>query len=321
VTGLSRELRHKDVPGAAFYCVSSAIYFIGAVGVINSLRLMGHKEPIFLLDCGLSAAQRELVSPHVTLVPAPRDAEPFMLKTVIPMKHPAEVMVMIDADIIVTRRLTPLIEAAADDKVVAFENNRDRFVPEWGELLELGQIRRQPYVCSGLVAMARSPSERILSIMRERGSRVDLNRTYFAKHDWEYPLLYADQDILNAILASRIERDRVVALDHRLAPMPPFDGLSVIDDDALRCAYEDGIEPYAVHHSLSPKPWQEPAYDGVYSRLLRRLLNGADGPVRLPVRDLPLGLRTGALPYLERQRVKLQQQLRWRLGGIARAIR
>jgi hypothetical protein len=318
---MSHQSEEAEIPRAAFYCVSSAIYFIGAVGVINSLRLIGHKEPIFLLDCGLSAAQREIVSPHVTLVPAPQNAEPFMLKTLVPTKHPADVMVLIDADIIVTRPLTPLIEAAVEGKVVAFENNRDRFVPEWGELLELGQIRRQPYLCSGLVAMPRAPGKWILSVMQDRGGRVDLDRTYFAKHDWEYPLLYADQDILNAILASRIERERVVALDHRLAPMPPFEGVNVVDVDALRCVYEDGTEPYVLHHSLSPKPWQEPSYDGVYSRLLRRLLSGADVPVKLPVREIPLGLRTGPMPYLERQRVKLGQQLRWRLGGVARAIR
>jgi hypothetical protein len=306
--------------GVAFYSVSEERYFLGAVALINSLRLIGHSEPVFLLDCGLTDEQRKVLVPHVTLVPGPSDAAPHLLKTIAPMKHPEEVMVLIDADIIVTRPLTPLIEAAVGGRVVAFKNHRDRFVPEWGELLELGQIRRQPYLCSGLVAMSQTPGRGILSAMQERSSRVDLDRTFFAKHDWEYPLLYADQDILNAILASRVERDRVVSLDHRLAPMPPFEGLRVVDKDSLRCSYGDGTEPYILHHSLSPKPWQEPAYDGVYTRLLRRLLRGPDVPVRVPGRETPLGLRTGLAAYLERQRVKLQQQLRWRLDGIARAI-
>ena len=47
-------------PAAAFYCVADERYFLGAVGLINSLRLVGHTEPIFLLDCGLTAAQRRL---------------------------------------------------------------------------------------------------------------------------------------------------------------------------------------------------------------------------------------------------------------------
>jgi hypothetical protein len=98
---------------AAFYCVSSRIYFLGAVGMINSLRLAGHAEPIFVLDCGLTTQQRELLAPHVTLVRGPTDTEPFLLKTVAPLKHRAEVMVLIDADMIVTRPLTELIEKAA----------------------------------------------------------------------------------------------------------------------------------------------------------------------------------------------------------------
>ena len=45
---------------AAFYCVSDDRYFLGAVGLINSLRLVGHSEPIHLLDCGLTAGQAEV---------------------------------------------------------------------------------------------------------------------------------------------------------------------------------------------------------------------------------------------------------------------
>ena len=59
-------------PPVAFYCVSSDAYFLGAVGMINSLRLQGHDEPVYVMDCGLSAPRRELLSPHVTLVAAPR---------------------------------------------------------------------------------------------------------------------------------------------------------------------------------------------------------------------------------------------------------
>ena len=102
-----------------------------------------------------------------------------------------------------------------------------------------------------------------------------------ARHDEDYPLLYADQDVLNAILAARVGEDRVVALDPRLAPMPPFAGLRVVDERALRCAYDDGTEPYVVHHFIV-KPWLEPTHHGVYSQLLRRLLIGDDVAIRVP---------------------------------------
>jgi hypothetical protein len=189
-------------------------------------------------------------------------------------------------------------------------------VPEWGALLDLGPIEHRPYLCSGLVALGRHPGEEVLGLLEDRQRRVDLDRSYFGRHDTAYELLYADQDVLNAILASRLTPEQVLALELRLAPMIPFEGLEVIDEQTLRCGYPDGTEPFCVHHSLSPKPWQRPAYDGVYSRLLRRLLNGPDIPIRVRERDIPLGLRTGGLSAAERLRVKARDQIRWRLGGL-----
>jgi hypothetical protein len=301
---------------AAFYCVVSGMYFLGAVGMINSLRLTGHSEPIFALDCGLSAAQRELLEPEATVIPAPEGREPFTLKTYAPLRHPAEVMVLIDADMVVTRSLEPLLRTASEGRVVAFENPVDRFVPEWGELLGLGDVRRQPYLCSGLVAMSRSPGEEILRTLDVSQRRVDFDRTYFGGNDREYPLMFADQDVLNAILASRVEPERIVGLDSGLAPMPPFEDLRLLDPEQPRCIRSNGAEPYLVHQSLPWKPWLEPLYDGVYSRLLRRMLVGEDLAIRVPPTQIPLTLRRGIRASAERQRVKIREQLHWRLGGF-----
>jgi hypothetical protein len=135
---------------AAFYCVADNRYFLGAVAMINSLRIVGHTEPVFLLDCGMSERQRELLAPHVSLVSGKRDAPPWLLKTVAPLAHPAEVMALIDVDMIVTRPLTELIEQASRGGVVAFRNDKERFVPEWGDILDLGTAQRRPYISSGL---------------------------------------------------------------------------------------------------------------------------------------------------------------------------
>jgi hypothetical protein len=315
----------KPRHGAAFYCVCDDRYFVGAVAMINSLRLVGHREPIYVLDLGLSGEERELLSPEVKLVAATTSAPPWLLKTAAPLAHPAEVMVLIDADIIVTRPLAELIERARDGRVVAFENDVDRFVPEWGELLELGPIRRAPYVCSGLVLAGGEAGAHVLDLMDDRQRRVEVGLGYFGSNLPGYPFTYPEQDVLNAILASQGEPDRVVALDHRLAPMPPFDGLEVIEEGSLRCAYEDGTEPYAVHH-FGAKPWLEPTHHGVYSRLLRRLLIRPDIAIRVPRDRLPLRLRSGPLAYAERKRVNLGQRLRWhvrepltaQVRGIAR---
>jgi hypothetical protein len=299
---------------AAFYCVADSRYFLGAVGLVNSLRLRGHREPVFVLDCGLTEAQQQLMSPHVTLVSAPDDSPPWLLKTVAPLRHPAKVMVLIDADVVVTRSLTELIDRAAKTRLIAFENDTDRFVPEWGKLLGLGEVRRQPYLSSGLVFLGHPMEQAVLALMAELQDQVDFDRTFWRANERDYPFLFADQDVFNAILASQIPPERVVGLPNRLAPNPPFRGLRPIDKTGLRWAYEDGVEPYVIHHHTA-KPWLEPTYDGVYSRALRRLLAGTDVSVRVPRRQIPLRMRNGLAAYAERKRINAGERLRWRVAG------
>ena len=85
-------------------CVSTEIYFLGAVGADQLAAPRRPREPIYLLDRGLTDDQRELLEAEVTLVDAP-DGRALLLKTVAPLAHPAEVMVLIDADMVVTRPL------------------------------------------------------------------------------------------------------------------------------------------------------------------------------------------------------------------------
>jgi hypothetical protein len=296
--------------GGAFYSVADARYFLGAVGLLNSLRLQGHREPVFLLDCGLTPRQRDLLEPHVTLVPAPDAGPPWLRKTVAPLQRPADVMVLIDADVVVTRPLTDL-SAKHAEHVIGFRNEYDRFIPEWGELLGLGEIGRRPYLSTGLVVLRGSRGERLLEEMSELQERVDFGRTHWGANEPTYPFLYADQDVFNALVAARLEARGVVALRNRLLANPPFRGLRVIDRQAARCAYTDGTEPYAVHHHTA-KPWLEATHDGVYSQLLRRLLSGPDIAVRVPTSEVPLRMRQGLIPFVERQRINLRERLRMR---------
>jgi hypothetical protein len=300
-----------DRPPVAFYCVSSDRYFLGAVAMLNSLRLQGHSEPVFLLDCGLTPAQRELLQPQVTLVPAPEDAPPYLLKTVAPLRHPAEVMVLIDADMIVTRSFGELIEKAAGGQVVVFRNNLERFFPEWGELLDLGPIRRQPSLSSGLVFLG-GPTRDVVRLLDDRQRRVEFELGYGHANVPNYPFLMLDQDVLNAILASRVDPERIVALDHRLAPGKPFAGLRLLDQKTLRCAYaEDDAEPYVLHHLGLVKPWLERTPEDLYSRLLVRLLAGPDVSVMVPDEGLPWRMRRGLLGRAERARLGGRDRIGW----------
>jgi hypothetical protein len=298
---------------AAFYCVADARYFLGAVGLVNSLRIQGHSEPIVLLDCGLTAAQRDLLEPEVELEPAPRDAAPQVLKAIAPLRRPARTSVLIDVDMIATRPLTPLVERAAAGLVVTFADPQERFFAEWGELLALGEARPGPYVSSGLVALGGDAGERVLHLLEEGGSKVDFGRTFWGSNDRNYPFLYADQDVLNAILATAVEPGRSAVLDQRLSATPPFRGLRLEDAATLSCHYADGTSPYVVHQYVR-KPWIEATYDGLYSRLLRRLLVGDGIAVRPPAEEIPLHLQDGPRARAARRRINAADYLRWRFG-------
>jgi hypothetical protein len=297
-------------PPAAFYCVSDDRYFLGAVGLVNSLRLIGHAEPIYLLDCGLTEGQRDALAAEVTLVPGPADEAPHVLKAIAPRQNPADVMVLIDTDMIVTRRLDPLLAEARAGKVVGGSARMERFCPEWATLLDLETVEPRPYLSTGLVVAGGGLGKEIVRLVDERRDRVDFELTFWRRNVTDYPLLHADQDLINAALAARASAEEIVVFDPRLSASPPFQGLRVIDARRLRCAYGDGTEPFVVHHWLA-KPWLEETYHGVYSQLLRRLLVGEGLPIRVPESMLPLRFRNGALAYAERLRINARERLRY----------
>jgi hypothetical protein len=292
---------------AAFYCVADARYFLGAVGLVNSLRLVGHAEPIFLLDCGLSEKQRELLADEVTLVDGPTNAAPHVLKTIAPLRHPAETRVLIDTDMIATRSLAPLVERASEGRVIGGSAEMERFLPEWGQLLDLDELEPRPYLSTGLVAAGGELGAEVLRLVDERRDRVDFDKTFWRRNVADYPLLHADQDLINAVICARAEPDEVVVFDPRLSAAPPFDGLRIVDDRTLRCSYADGTEPYVVHHWLT-KPWLEPSHEGVYSRLLRRLLIGDDVALRVPREQIPTRFRSGPRAWAERKLINLRER-------------
>ncbi len=297
---------------AAFYTVSEARFFLGVAGLINSLRLLGHDERIVVLDCGLTDAQRELLAPEAELVPGPTDVPGNLLKGIAPLRRPAETMVLVDADIVVTRPLGELIGRAAAGEVLAFATGMDRFCPAWGELLD-GEAGQRPaglpYLCSALVAAGGGTAREIAERLERHRGAVDWERTYWRANDDEYEWVHADQDLFNAVLAARADPARVVELEGRLLAFPPFEGLTVADERSLRCAYPDGAEPYALHH-WNAKPWLEPTREGPYSQLLRRLLAADDVAIRVPEDEIPLRLRGGPLAYAERKRVNARERLR-----------
>jgi hypothetical protein len=319
----------------AFYTVSSREYFLGAVALINSLRLQGHDEPVYVLDRGLSDAQRRILAGEATVVPGPPEAPPHLLKTIAPNAHPADVMVLMDADMIVTRPLGALVEEAAAGKVVAFAGNEDRWEPAWGELLDLGELERRRYLSSAFVALGGTLGAEVMRVFGDRVSRVDVGRSSFeinlldpTSPAPDYPLHLLDQDVLNAVVARLVPSESVVALEPEGMALIPFDGLRVTDERGLRCVYRGGGEPYLLHHMLPGKPWLEAAPESPFSRLLRRSLTGPDLAIAVPVKAIPRRLRSGPVAALERARGRAGLRLRmftglWRarLGNAAHRVR
>jgi hypothetical protein len=295
-------------PPCAFYSVCDSRFFPGMVALLNSLRLIGHDEPIFLVDAGLTAEQQRLLSDHVTLIPAPQNAPVILLKQLGPMKYPASVSVLLDADMIVTRRLTQLIAVARSGRIVGFVDEgttEDRFFPEWGSLLGFGPVRRQPYLNAGQLVIPDSLGHRLLELWVEGQAKVDAQRTWHGKGRLSSPLYFGDQDVLNALVATQFEPEEMMILEHRLAPFPPFPGLRLIDERRILCRYADGTQPFLLHHVLA-KPWLKTTRTTVYSLLLPRLLLAPDVALRLEPDQLPLRLREGRLAVADRRRANLQ---------------
>ena len=272
-----------------------------------------------------------MLAPHATLVPAPSDAPPYLLKTVAPLRHPAEVTILIDTDIIVTRPLTELIERAGRGNVAAFRTAYERFFEQWGELPGLGTVRRRPYVCSALVFLGGGEGREVLRLMDECQAHVPSSGSRdpreFFRTVARSPFQLADQDVLNAVLCARPEPERILALEHRLAPEPPFSGLRL---DGRRVAW---LLLRGRHRALrTPSPRPEAVAGAAAGWPL--LTSSGAAPSRSPIEvtvpeaDVPLRLRRGLVAGASRGLAGLQdrfrsarQPLSWRIGAWAQALR
>src|SRR5215210_2489608 len=120
----------------AYYTIADASFYVGVVGLMRSLRTAGDDAPIFVVDCGLSASQRARLVDFATIVPSEPGLHPVLQKATGPLAFPAEVMVLIDADILVVRSLAELHQHAANGRLVAFQDGHhsDRWFEQWSSL-------------------------------------------------------------------------------------------------------------------------------------------------------------------------------------------
>jgi len=163
-----------------FYTVCDDKYFPALVGLLNSLRLMGHDDPLVVGDCGLTATQRKLLAPHCTLFELSKDLVknpqyykpfPFLLK-------PHGTVVFIDTDMIVTKNLSAALTAAAEGKP-AFEGYQGHGVFTWTILdaLKNGDLNANGTIeLSELVAYVQDKVPAIAAKLKGRGRAAIASR-------------------------------------------------------------------------------------------------------------------------------------------------
>ena len=234
--------------GRAVFCVANASHFPGAVALVNSLRLTGWGDEIVIVDCGLEPEQRSLLAREARIVPASEGPDPPQLvKVAGPLSYPTETAIVLDADMIVTRAIEPLVaEAERTGRMLAVADRlEDRFDERWGDLLGLGELRKHPYVNCGLLIVPAGVGERLFGLWRDAQAHIDLGRSLLGGGRPSDPLFFADQDVLNAVLGSeRFTADELTVLDFRTAPHAPFPGLRIIDARRLR----GGADEQAAEH-------------------------------------------------------------------------
>ncbi len=258
---------------AAFYCVADERYFLGAVAMINSLRLNGHREPIYLLDCRAQRRPARAARRRGDDRQRPRRGAALPAQDRRPARSPGR------GDGADRRRHDRLPLARRADRAGRARADRrrsrttcDRFVEQWGELLGLGEARRGPYVSSGLVIAGGARGRRGDRAHGRASRRGRLRAHPLAPKRPQLPVSVRRPGRAQRDPADRDRARGSVALDTRLAPTQPFSTLQLGSERWLRPVYPDGSEPILVHHVLPTKPWLQSGQGNVYTQLLSRAL-------------------------------------------------
>jgi hypothetical protein len=285
---------------ATFFTIGTSNYFPGVVALINSLRLLGHRDNVVVLDEGFTPCQQERLRSNCTLVSRPHDqmAHPTLLKPWPYLVQPSGTVIMIDSDIIVTRSLASIIALAQSGKLCAFPDPEPtRWFAEWETLFGLdGPPRHQVYVNAGFVAFSTQHWPDLLTWWWQACQRIKDHPFVFRG---EGPTTNGDQDPLNALLMTKVPKEDLELLPEEEAPAgyPLWRGwIQVTNVKRLSCQYH-GHQTTLLHSAGSPKPWIGRGWFRVrrnaYNRLLSRVLLGPDVAIPLKPDELPIWLRRG----------------------------
>ncbi|MBW4663410.1 MAG: hypothetical protein KME01_04290 [Chroococcus sp. CMT-3BRIN-NPC107] len=285
-----------------FYTICNSKYFLGVVGLLNSLRVVGHQQKIVVLDCGLTSRQQEILRPHCTLYSLPKEEakNPLQYKP-FPYLLPTQgTVVIIDSDMLVTRNLETILNSAKQGKICLFPDlSLDRHFPEWQEVFKLDKSpRQQIHINSGFVVFSVEHHPNLLTQWWQACEQIFALPTVYEGASLNCAYANGDQDALNAILASSYSEDSLELQSNKEEIFLPFlHRVKIADIKTLACEYGDR-EVTILHSNNQPKPWDVKNLPMLikqcsYAQLLRRLFTGKDVAIKLSSSDLPLIYRPG----------------------------
>jgi hypothetical protein len=291
-----------------FCSIVDSAYFLGAVALVNSLRLTGHAGEIVFLDGGLTDYEREFLEEAATVRQGSAASGwlSVFAKPLLGLLHPDRVVVILDTDLVVTDSFEPLVQAANEGAVAVFtarQSDPPRWFAEWAQLFSLREpLRHAPYTAGSCVALSTGHWQGFLerwyqlgqSIAEERSARPFVLRS---EEVAAHPVGYNEMDVLNALLMSEVPGSAIRSWPHSQAPAwADRHEVRVVDARSLRCE-ASGQSPLFLEFSGQPKPWQRggwlKARYGAFNQLLRRVLTRDDVPLQLPPDRIPPWLRRG----------------------------
>lgn len=283
------------MPETGFFVVCNSKHFVALVTLINSLRDVGHREPIYVTDCGLTEPEREHLSGHAEVLPGPKDLPPTMLKMYGPLTIKPELAAVVDADLLFRRSIADLLDGFP---TMFTDCQSGRFHEGWHAIAP--QRFRHTYLSAGTMLLT---SDLVVEIDRAVQQMLDIVADMpFLYRTAGDPFHYGDQDAINGLFGN-IAPDR-----YR------------IEDLVAYWPFQNGVEGAAILHHILPKPWLVPRRRSIYSQEMIRLLT--KGPILLPPREIQLRFHPGAVGGLARSllatRTIVRERTRGKLGIRAR---
>lgn len=308
-----------------YYTISDHSFFLGTVALLNSLHVTANPGELVVLDAGLTSSERELLSQHATIFPAPKEIEvhPLVMKAYPSLLKPSGTVVLIDSDIVVTGSLAPVAELARKGKICVCPawtpEVRRRWFPEWETTLQLrSPLRREPWVHAGFVAFSTGHWPDLLERYWEVCELVPANEAFTSG----MPFNAGDADALNALLMSEIPQGTSALLPEGAEV---FGGDIVVDDLQTLASSVDGRRTTMLHYPDRPKPWERSGWLRIgtpgYIRIMRRLLFSSDVPLRLDPSQVPLWIRPNLPGELTLRALAVNRLIAWSVYRVPEPVR